>query len=502
MKPSKKLLLFCLAALVLSACGNTANEPRPTDELENTEAAGTIPQSTEQGASTDMSPCDVTDQMIGQELAVAGMIDFVDHGDPNGLFVGISERGCMLGVFIDMAVFDEWDESRQAGIEDGELVSFSGVLNQFGAELVLEVITQDVGEVEPVDSEDGGQANTQLDLMGVEIEDSVLLDVPVVYSGYEGHTGLCYLGSFAMTALYHHPDLSFADIVAYSGAGTGAYVFDQMPEVGEFISNPFWEGTMVNVVDMLGASFGLGLADFGSDSDTFNPNAISFTENAADVTYLRSSGEALDFLRRVLSSGRPVVVYINAEHVADSFAEVSTFWTNSVGSAASHYMTVTGYDADFIYLNDPTEPNGEAKNLTAPIEDFILAWEDTLTEELPPLGPFWMLYLIDTGAPASIERVLSWNAEVAAGSVDHLWSFSESPSDSEFSCFSYREIARGRLEFADYLAQNGLDDLAELYRQSGEIFGSIGLQPDNLISQLINSAEMEEAALQQLMGTD
>jgi hypothetical protein len=252
---------------------------------------------------------------------------------------------------------------------------------------------------------------------------------------------------------------------------------------------------MVNVANSINSRFGIGYAEYGSDSDPFNPNQIRFGDHAAEVHLFRSSDEALNFLKNILASGSPVVVFLNTGPVSVDFADVSDFWSTRSGDVSGHYMTVTGYDEKYIYLNDPTEPEGTAKDLPTSIENFLKAWEETFSPEVGSSGPFWMLYFLETGEQPEAADVLDWNLQVGMSAPDQIRAFAGNPGEDDFSCFSYREMARLRLEFANYLESNGFPEIAALYREAGNLFGAIGMDPQNLTGQLNAVADLEEEAL-------
>jgi hypothetical protein len=95
------------------------------------------------------------------------------------------------------------------------------------------------------------------------------LNVPRVFTGEvlkeketEEGPGLCYLGAFAMLALFDDPDLDFTEIVAYSGIGVTAK--NVVPFIG--LTNDFKANSIITGAENLGYNFGLGLLSGGKDS--------------------------------------------------------------------------------------------------------------------------------------------------------------------------------------------------------------------------------------------
>ncbi|MBU0975714.1 hypothetical protein KJ918_02865, partial [Patescibacteria group bacterium] len=112
------------------------------------------------------------------------------------------------------------------------------------------------------------QSETEKRETGEVIPRAYQLNVPRVFTGgilKDKETGeapgLCYLGAFAMLALFDDPDLDFTEIVAYSGIGVTA-----KNVVLRGLANDFLGNSIITGVENLGYNFGLGLLSGGKDS--------------------------------------------------------------------------------------------------------------------------------------------------------------------------------------------------------------------------------------------
>jgi hypothetical protein len=325
--------------------------------------------------------------------------------------------------------------------------------------------------------------------------ESYQLDVLDFYAGREGKLGgiLCYLGAFTSLANYQNPELDFSDVVANSGQGSSAiYVeeTDLLDNVGPFKG-------LIQAASNLNAPFILGLGEGGQDSE-----GSKVKNKAVSVVYFSSGDEALDYLKRVIASDHPVEVYLDRYYVYDDLAPVSSWWESARKKEhGANWFTVTGYDTEHIYLNDPTDPTEAATNLPAKVENFRLAWEKTQElQEDPPIGPFWMIYLTQIGNKKSATEVIAWNVESSGQAPSEIREFSANPNNSKLTLRSLGELAIGRLQFAEFLEKNGQDEAAALYRESGNLFATLSDGGGSMATDLNAIADKEEQALILLGG--
>jgi len=86
-----------------------------------------------------LSPCDLTKDMVGQQVWVLGEIGFVDNSLPDGTFVELSSGGCRVGAFIHANILSEFGAEGVQAIEMGKHLEVEGRLSTFGGDLEIEV---------------------------------------------------------------------------------------------------------------------------------------------------------------------------------------------------------------------------------------------------------------------------------------------------------------------------------------------------------------------------
>lgn len=316
----------------------------------------------------------------------------------------------------------------------------------------------------PVQKECGAEEKLSLEEKEKVIPQAYQLNVPRVFTGEvlkeketEEGPGLCYLGAFAMLALFDDPDLDFTEIIAYSGIGVTAK--NVVPRRG--LSNDFEGNSIITAAENLGYNFGLGLLSRGKDSIT--NSQFNFKESAKEFKCFSNKEEAAHYLKSIISSDKPVLVHLDLYYVTDDFAKISPSWAREKFHA-SHFMTVTGYDENYVYINDPTDSDLAIKNMPASYENFLEAWENGANPRMEghKLGPYWMLYLKDKFKRKSIEDIMAWNKEISKNTAFEI--------GEALNYFFIGEMAVGRLEFAKFLERNGYQNAANLYRETGDLY--------------------------------
>ncbi|MFH1524852.1 MAG: hypothetical protein ABIF04_07780 [Chloroflexota bacterium] len=440
-------------------------------------------------APSSESPCDLTTDRVGSVVRVNGKITIVDT-DSEGTFADLEEQGCHVGLWVSLQDWNGWTAEQQALFQVGQRIDVTGTLESFEGSLIVNVSIPP----QEVEGQAISSAQTAPDLPSAP--DSARLDVPVIYSGLDDLPSLCYLGAFAMLVAHEHPQLDFADVVAFGGVGSNALYLDY-PNMPPTLMHRYAEASIINVVQNMGASYVLGFGTGGSGSDPNLPAGMDFETYAGGLINFESGETALDYLERAVASDHPVEVHLNMYYVFNDFAAISDYWRNVLGKDnASHFMTVTGYDTDSIYLNDPTDPTVQAANLSASIENFMQAWEKT--QEIPgapPVGPYWMLFLDQPGDIPQAEETVTWNMDTAQDAPLEIRKFAEDPGDSEFTRFMLHEMSKARTEFADYLERNGWPEAADCYRRSGQLLSESARQPNIDPATIEQIATQEEEAL-------
>jgi len=356
----------------------------------------------------------------------------------------------------------------------------------------------------PVQKECGAEEKLSLEEKEKVIPQAYQLNVPRVFTGEvlkeketEEAPGLCFLGAFAMLALFDDPDLDFTEIVAYSGIGVTAK--NELGRAG--LTNDFKGNSIITGAENLGYNFVLGLLSGGKDSISSPlpqqpkpgwpwrppppppPTEFNFKESAKEFKCFSNKEEATHYLKSIISSDKPVLVHLDLYYVADDFAKISPLWASWEKSHAGHFMTVTGYDENYVYINDPIEPDLAIKNMPTSHKNFLEAWKNGNNPKFMghKLGPYWMLYFKDKAKRKSIKEIIAWNREISENTAFEI--------GEALNYFFIGEMAVGRLEFAKFLERNGYQNAANLYREAGNLYLK---QPT--IDELSLIADKEEEA--------
>ncbi len=491
---AKRLSLVTLLflAFITSACGSSQPPPTsepPTSNKENTE----ISLETSQDF---VDICDLSEYQVGEEIRVSGTVIFLEE-NPEGIFAELESSGCRVGSFVPKEKFEQWEAASQDALQMDLAVEAWGTLVSHDGQLIIDLSGLTPSTQTNVSKGESEQAETQDEGFSLPpAPESIYLDVPLIYSGMDSLPGLCYLGAASMLVKYEHPELDFSDIIALSGMGSSALHidFETMPSM---LTNAYMDQGIVFMLNNLSADFVLGLKRGGQGSDTFQPAMLPFEDNAAYQLTFESSENAVTALKSILGSGKPIMVHLDLFYVHDDFAATSEFWREFLGKDhGSHFMVLTGFDADTFYLIDPTDPTDAADELSTSTKNLLLAWENTTDiPNAPPLGPYWMIYIEKSGTVPDVEVVIDKNLEKGNDAPAEIRSFAEKPDNSERTCFLLLELGNTRLKFGEYLLQNGFQEAGNLYIQSGTLLIEMA-QGQNVQREILeNIANLEEQAL-------
>jgi len=286
----------------------------------------------------------------------------------------------------------------------------------------------------------------------------------------------CYLGAFAMLVMFNDPSLDFADVVTYSGLGSNA---DPNSVIGIFDNDPY-KRAIITAAQNLGYEYGLGLKP---DRET-NSVIEDFKNSASEIKYFKDEDEAFNYLKQIINSGKPVEVHLDVYYTIDDFRKNSDIWNTAWEKGHySHFMTVTGYDNDYIYLNDPTDPDTTIKNIKTPIKNFLFAWGNKGNTPMGQiLGHYWMIYLKDKKTKKTVKEIIQWNKDVSQDTAQNL-------RKTNYSEIRY-ELSVGRKEFSEFLKRNGYEEAAMLYQEASTIYAT---NPEDL-TMIKRAAQIEEIA--------
>jgi hypothetical protein len=181
------------------------------------------------------------------------------------------------------------------------------------------------------------------------------------------------------------------------------------------------------------------------------------------------STDALNNLKAVIKTGRPVQVHIDLAYLLPELG---------LEPGASHFIIITGYDANSVYWTDP-EPGyidipidpSEYVNVRIPIANFMQAWEETGKINRGAFtysGTFWMLFLEETGGSQvnriSVEDILSLHRSLSQNNGAVI----EKNLNKTLSGTQWWKLAMAKRLFADYLRNNNFIEAASVYERLSE----------------------------------
>ena len=205
-------------------------------------------------------------------------------------------------------------------------------------------------------------------------------------------------------------------------------------------------------------------------------------------------------MKRVISSDIPVMVHLDINFIKDALIANTSYMYCAFAFAGEghldHYVTVTGYDEEYVYLNDPTESvEGMGKDIPANISDFLSAWENGANpalEEGSRMGPCWMLFLGERGMAKTPEELVAWNKDIAARAPGDIRKAAERPNIMPLIHCS--EMGRARYEFGAFLKENGYEEAGEIFLQISKLFQGLDISP-NQRGDMERIADLQEEAL-------
>jgi hypothetical protein len=317
------------------------------------------------------------------------------------------------------------------------------------------------------------------------------LDVELVYSGGD-LPGLCYLGGYAMLAKFNDSDIDFTDVVANSGIGSSALY---IPEVNILNDGSFLQSIGLAAKNQ-GFDYYIAALKAATITDTFL--AADFPKDAKQVLSAESEDEAFELLKRLVSSDIPVMVHVDLSPIKEPMV-AHTSWAKYAFMGADHldhYMTVTGYDQNVVYLSDPTEKAaGKGEDIPVDITGFLSAWEngDHPSFGDAGVGPYWMLFLGKRGTARSASELISWNKEIAAKAPEEIRKAADNPNINDL--LHCNQMYRARKEFGAFLKEAGYVEAGNMFLQAADLFRGL-CQSSNPKADLLKIAGLQEQSLE------
>jgi len=326
-----------------------------------------------------------------------------------------------------------------------------------------------------------------------DLPESIILQVPLTIPERNGAFAHCYLESFSVQMAYIDPTVSMEEVFTFAGLGA-VLTYDSWGK--GFLHSPpnNWTWPLnQRAMQNYGVSFIIG----------HSPGIASGYLKGAFAKVTHANGdEALRNLKAVIRSGRPVQVHIDLAYLLPELG---------FGPGASHFIIITGYDADGVYWTDPAPhyidfPVDPSKyvNVKIPLENFMQAWEEAgkiNKGAFTYCAPYWMLFLEETEASQinriPVHDILSLQRSLAQNNASVI----ERNLSREFSGTPWEKIAMAKRLFSDYLKNNGYPEAANKYKLlTGEYnaCGQPGLSLEEKkyrLNDIIKPLEMEGRTL-------
>ncbi|MFC1957543.1 C39 family peptidase [Chloroflexota bacterium] len=508
------MLLTCVLILSLTACaGGGTSVEQTTSSPEMTQTNTSVPETTQTTTSSPgtaqttaqpvESVCAITEERVGQDVQLTGELGFIDRNNPEGIFAELEEGHCQVGIFVNREQWESWTDEEQSLLKTGAKVVAEGQLNSFDGQLVVDLFSPlrpaDNTAPEPVQENTvttSAPALAELNLVAEPLAEK-RLSVEKIYSGGEG-VGLCYLGSYAMLAKFADNDIDFSDVITNCGIATSAFY---VPEIN-LLLNGFEIGSMAVAAGNQGFDYYIAALKGAGLTDEFL--AANLVEEAKQIVSVNNEEEAFELLKRLISSGIPVMVHLDINYIREDLIAYCPYWKDifdwqdaHMGSThIDHYMSVNGYDQGFMYLNDPTEKQENlGTDIPIDIANFLNSWKNgnhpSLGDE-SRIGPYWMLFLGKRGTAKSADELISWNKVIASDAVPSIRQAAVNPNVSEL--IQCNGMYRARKEFAAFLKANGYEEAGDIFIEISELFGNLRQSPDQQ-ADLLRIADLQEQSL-------
>jgi hypothetical protein len=287
------------------------------------------------------------------------------------------------------------------------------------------------------------------------LPESKILDTPIVIPKRNLTAGHCYLESFAVQMAYIVPSVTMEEVFTFAGLGA-ALSYDSFNK--GFTSSPQKDWTwplQKRAYENYGVRFVLGFSS--GMSNEYLKGAYAMLSHA-------NGEEALKILKAVINSGRSVQVHIDLAYLPNS-----TFMPG-----ASHFIIITGYDADAVYWTDP-EPDyidfpidaSEYVNVKIPIGKFMEAWEQAGQVgkgSFVCTGPYWMLFLEEKEysqiKKKSVSEILAMQKALSVNNASVI----EKYLNTNISNTQWQKIWTAKRLYADYLIDNNFIAAGNMYK--------------------------------------
>ena len=326
----------------------------------------------------------------------------------------------------------------------------------------------------------------------------VRLDVPP----RRNVAGFCYLESYSMMLAYLDSSIDAPEV--FASAGLGAPII-----CDTYIENRNLRpcaGFVAYLQIRSMKSYGLQWVDVYAEDEFSEFLDDPYLEDASGkIAHLVEDNLALSYLKAVLHSGRPVQVHLDLYYLDNYNLKLQDFPEGS-----SHFMVITGYDENNIYLSDTyaVESNkDEFKDMAVPTETFMDAWYHGGTINEGDQGPYyWMLFFInidnsDITRPVFTD-VISVQKNLSEEIEEHFDLYISKIESGEYdpSNTPWLSLANIKQLFAEYLRNNGYNDAADAYDSLYSDYQTCQGNPDEITTDMLTNIKANEVYARNLLA--
>jgi len=309
---------------------------------------------------------------------------------------------------------------------------------------------------------------------------SVRLDVPTTPEA----PMFCYLESISMILAYLDNSITTAEVFAFSGLGAQT-VYSAYHSA--LIANDVWTHELqIRAHQNYNVSWVVGYVKGSNDGGYFNGTG-------AIGKIIFDSQDALNNLKAILASGYPVQVHLDLYYIRDQIPKYST---GHFSPGASHFMAVTGYDQNYIYVNETIQPEtdgSDVKDIPVTIGSFLNAWS------WQGHG-YWLLFIPSTSvSKRPFSEILNWQRELAANTPSDIRRFASDLSTGKVNVpegYYFSKLYHVKRLFSEFLGSNKYYKAADLYSQIAtkynSCFSATALEIANTLNEI---ADLEEQAI-------
>lgn len=347
------------------------------------------------------------------------------------------------------------------------------------------------------DDEDDDEDTTSVpDYTELNIEDLAnekRLDVPT----RRNVAGYCYLESYSMMLAHLDSSIDTPEIIA--SAGLGAPIFCDSYSKNLRVMEHYTVDVHTTSMNNFGISWVVGYTQDGHHGSYLD---------GASAKLVYPSENALIYLKAVLNSNRTIQVHIDL-HYLESY----NLKFQDMPEGSSHFMVVTGYDENNIYLSDTylgDTANDQFTDMPVPVNTFLSAWEHggDINEGFDlQTGPYWMLFFTSTASSdlekSSYASIISLQEALSADvdkEIDTYISLIDS-GEYDLSDTSWNQIANIKQLFSEYLTDNGNIDAANAYLELYALYLSCETNidsPDD-VEVILSTIQTREASARNLL---